>query len=411
MKSRHRFLFFLLFALSYTAQAQIANLYPGDSAIETDSRVVYVEKFDDTMAGILSRYSDIKNSPGMSLDPDVPSGSVGPHSLKMTSITGGVNNGGHLYKRFTPGFDSIIYVRYYVKYPSESKGYFHHEAVWFGGYNPATSWPSPKAGTCGMGSSRLSISFEPVWQNSNPPGMDTYIYWGDMKSYNGTTCYGNTMITLGATGFGQPSSPGNYPEIEYDKWICVEVMIKLNNPVTEYNGEMAIWVDGEQVGHWGPGFPNGHWNKDKWYNNPNDPPFEGFRWRTDDKLNINWLWFEFYHDDPKAPSSYIKFDHLVMANQYIGPIYDASTGTDDKIMAERHPVIYPNPSTGKITVSNGNGKISNIAVYSMSGEKVMSASLKQQTSYTFDLSRYPKSSYLIRIQEGKEFYTQKIILE
>ncbi len=409
MKSRFLSLIFIVSTI--TAGAQISELYPNDNGIESDPRVVYVEKFDDVLAGIFSRYSDIKNSAGMSLDSDVPSGSLGPHSLKMTSITGGVNNGGHLYRRFSPGFDSIVYVRYYVKYPSESKGYFHHEGVWFGGYNPATSWPSPKAGTCGMGDSRLSISFEPVWQNSNPPGMDTYIYWGDMKSFNGTTCYGNTMITQGATGFGQPSATGIYPKVVFDEWMCIEIMIKLNNPVSEYNGEMAVWVDGEQVGHWGPGFPNGHWNKDKWYNNPDDPPFEGFRWRTDANLNINWLWFEFYHDDPQAPSSSIKFDHLVMANQYIGPIYNPSTGTDDDTGSENRAVIYPNPSTGKITVSNGNGKISNVDIFSLSGEKLIAASMKQRTFYTLDLSGYPKSSYLIRIQEGKAYYTQKIILK
>ncbi len=408
MKSRLLYLIFVLFTI--TAGAQISQFYPNDNGIETDPRVVYVEKFDDALAGILSRYSDVKNSAGMSLDSDIPSGSLGPHSLKMTSITGGVNNGGHLYRRFSPGFDSIVYVRYYVKYPSGSKGYFHHEGVWFGGYNPATSWPSPKAGTCGMGSNRLSISFEPVWQNANPTGMDTYIYWGDMKSYNGTTCYGNTMVTQGLTGFGQPSST-NYPKVVFDEWMCIEIMIKLNNPVSEYNGEMAIWIDGEQIGHWGPGFPNGHWNKDKWYNNPDDPPFEGFRWRTDANLNINWLWFEFYHDDPKAPSSYIKFDHLVMADQYIGPIYSPSTGTEERTTIENRSVIYPNPSTGKITVRNSNGKISKVEIFTLSGEKVITANMNKRTSCTLDLSGYPKSTYLLMIQEGKSYYTQKVILE
>ncbi len=410
MKRRFSCLISLIFILTFASIAQISNLYPNDTGIEADPRIVYVEKFDDTMAGILSRYSDIKNSAGMSLDSDVPPGSQGPNSLKMTSITGGVNNGGHLFRRFSPGFDSIVYVRYYVKYPSESKGYFHHEGVWFGGYNPSTSWPSPKAGTCGMGSSRLSISFEPVWQNANPTGMDTYIYWGDMKSFNGTTCYGNTMVTQGATGFGQ-SPDVNYPKVAFDEWMCIEIMIKLNNPVSEYNGEMAVWVDGEQVGHWGPGFPNGHWNKDKWYNNPDDPPFEGFRWRTDEKLNINWLWIEFYHDDPKAPSSYIKFDHLVMATEYIGPIYAPSTGTSENRAIENHTVIYPNPTNGKITISNSNGKIIMAEIYSMNGKKIIAADMRNKTSCTIDLSRYPKTSYLVKIQEEKKTYTQKIILD
>jgi len=296
----------------------IASKYPGDLRIQNDPNVLYVEEFDDGMTNVLSRYNDIQNSEGMSLDTDVPPGSPGPNSIKMTSIKG-VNVGGHLFKSFGPGFDSTVYVRYYVKYPSISKGYFHHEGVWFGGYNPVIDYPFPRAGSCGMGGSRLSISYENVWRG-NLPGMDTYLYWGDMQSYDGgLTCYGNTMINEGRTGNGSAISKVAPVDV-LDKWMCVEIMIKLNNPVTAYNGELAVWQNGVQVGYWGPGFPNGHWLKDKWYNNPADPPFQGFRWRTDGNLKINWLWFEFYHDNPDAPSSYIKFDHLVIATKYIGPI-------------------------------------------------------------------------------------------
>ena len=307
-------------ATSDSASTGIASRYRGDVNIEKDPGVLYVEKFDDGISNILSRYDDKINTAGMSLDTDVPPGSLGRSSLKMTSATGGVNNGGHLFKHFTPGFDSTIYVRYYIKYPSASNGYFHHEGVWFGGYNPDTDWPNPQAGTCGLSWSRLSVSYETVWQGTNLPGMDTYLYWGDMKSFDGgKTCYGNTMINEGRTGYGNPAL-STAPVKTLDQWMCVEVMIKLNNPATASNGELRIWQNGTELGYWRPGFPNGHWLKDKWYNNPADPPFQGFRWRTDAKLNINWLWFEFFHDNPHAPSSYIKFDHLVIATKHIGPI-------------------------------------------------------------------------------------------
>lgn len=298
----------------------IASKYPGDVGIQSDPNVLFVEKFEGGLTNILSRYDDILNIEGMSLDSDVPAGSSGSSSLKMTSITGGVTGGGHLYKRFTPGYDSV-FIRYYVKYPLTSKGYFHHESLWFGGYYPSTIWPNPQAGTCDLGNSRLSIAYEPVWHDTDPPGLDTYIYWGDMHSFDGDAgCYGNAMITEGAASYGKPTALGSYPTVDFDQWMCVEIMLKLNNPVTEYNGELSVWVNEVEAGHWGPGFPKGHWDKDKWYNNPSDPPFKGFRWRTDPNLNINWIWLEFYHDNPNAPSSYMKFANLVMATKYIGPI-------------------------------------------------------------------------------------------
>jgi len=292
---------------THDSSAALASLYPHDAGIENDPNVLYVEKFDEDMANMLSRYDDIKNSKGMSLDTDVPEGSGSRYSLRITNV-GGQNDGGHLFKRFTPGFDSTIYLRYYVKYPSVSRSYIHHESVWIGGYHPATTYPQPRAGTCGLGDSRLSIAYEPVGDHA----MDTYLYWGDVKSWNGgSSCYGNDMVN------GSPTAQ----DIAWDKWTCVEMMIKMNNPATAYNGELRIWQDGKEVGYWGPGFPNGHWVKDSWYNDPSDAPFRGFRWRTDARLNINYLWIEFYDDkSPAGASHYIKYANLVIARKYIGPI-------------------------------------------------------------------------------------------
>jgi len=381
--------------ISVQSFAQLANSYPNDEGIENDPNVLYVEKFEDGITNILNRYSDKKNITGMTLDTDIPVGSLGHNSVKITSITNGTNNGGHLYKKFTPGFDSTVYIRYYVKYPTISNGYFHHESVWFGGYNPSTSWPNPKAGTCGLGGSRLSIAYEPVWQQATPPGMDTYIYWGDMKSYDsGSTCYGNIMLSEGRTNNGNPPATGS-PAVTFDQWMCIEIMIKLNNPVTAYNGELKVWQNGVQVGYWGPGFPNGHWLKDRWYNNPIDPPFQGFRWRTDAKLFINWIWFEFYHDDPNAPSSYIKFDHLVMAKEYIGPIYNKAAIINNPEITSAIK-FYPNPSSGIYSVT-GLPLKSKLTIFNVMGKKVFSSETSK-AFLTIDLSGSLKGIYFVKIE-------------
>jgi hypothetical protein len=285
----------------------LADKYPGDEGIENDPDVLFVESFDDGLEKILSRYTNVYNSEGMSLETDVPQGSSGKSSLKLTN-EGGKNTGGHLFRNFQPGFDSTVYVRYYVKYPLSSKGFIHHESVWVGGLNPSTEWPNPQAGTSGLGDSRISNSYEPV-KDTN---MDTYLYWGDMQSWNGgTSCYGNDMVN------GSPTAQ----QLAWGEWMCVEIMIRLNNPVTAYNGELRVWQNGVEVGYWGPGFPNGHWLKDSWINQKTDPPFQGFRWRTDPDLNINSLWIEFYDDkSPAGDSHYIQYDNIVVAKKYIGPL-------------------------------------------------------------------------------------------
>lgn len=406
--SHYIILLVLLFGFTNSIQAQLAGFYPNDTGIEKDTNVLFVEKFADGLSNILSRYDDKLNTEGMSLEKDVPPGSQGSYSLKMTSKTGGVSNGGHLFKQFTPGFDSVVYVRYYVKYPSSSKGYFHHEGVWFGGYNPSINYPFPRAGTCGLGNNRLSIAYENVWQQSDNPGMDTYIYWGDMHSYDGgNTCYGNTMINEGRADYQKPASASAPVDI-LDRWMCVEIMIKLNNPVSAHNGEMQVWQDGVEVGHWGPGFPKGHWLKDKWYSNPNDPPFEGFRWRTDKALNINWLWFEFFHDNPAAPSSSIKFANLVVAKKYIGPISNPTGGNNLRDSSSEIQV-YPNPSSGTFLLTGAPAK-SELTISNMLGEKIFSCK-PDHNLINIDISKAPSGIYFVNIDSTLKTYSKTIILQ
>ncbi len=285
----------------------IASRYPNDVGIEKDSNVLFTEMFNDGWDNIFRRYTDIKNEEGMSVSKeDIPEGSR-QAALTITNI-GGVNDGGHLFKKFTPGFDSTLFIRYYVKYPLSSKGFIHHQSVGIGGYNPPSDFPLGMAGICGPGDKRMGISYEPRKEQA----MDTYLYWGDMKSWNGgTSCYGNDMVN------GSPTARN----LDWDKWMCVEIMIRLNNPVTAYNGELKIWQDGVLVGHWGPGFPNGTWDKDSWFNIPDAAPFEGFRWRTDARLKLSHIWIKFYDSQsPPGVSHHIKYSNVVVAKQYIGPI-------------------------------------------------------------------------------------------
>ena len=50
-------------------------------------------------------------------------------------------------------------------------------------------------------------------------------------------------------------------------------------------------------------------------------PFEGFQWRSDEKLKLNFLWLLcFITKSPDGHVSRIWFDDIVVAKEYIGPI-------------------------------------------------------------------------------------------
>jgi len=63
---------------------------------------------------------------------------------------------------------------------------------------------------------------------------------------------------------------------------------------------------------------SGSWNKDP-------KPFEGFDWRTDERLKVNRLWLQWYvspevAEKARTDTNTVYFDDLVVAKKYIGPI-------------------------------------------------------------------------------------------
>jgi hypothetical protein len=281
----------------------IATLYPGDAGIETHPDVVFVETFEENiLADLFNRWTDILNGPRMAFDADVPPGSPGARSLNIPWVGGGVNNGGHLYKQLSPAVDDTLHVRYYIKYPSS--GQHHHEGIWVGGYNPPLAWPNPQAGVKPAGNDRFSAAAE---QSHATSRFDHYDYWMNMRASPDGSHWGNTLLN-------NPNVVGRRGQ-----WMCVEHMVKLNNPVTASNGEHAIWLDGVKVSHLGQGFPNGSWTWGNFTQAPSGSPFEGLRWRNSVNLKLNYIWLQNYSpDDPAGFAGSMKFDHVVAAKSYIG---------------------------------------------------------------------------------------------
>jgi len=314
----------------------IAAKYPGDRGIENAPDVLFVESFESaaSVSDLGKRWDNISNAAIMSFSEDIPPGSSGKSSLLMTHI-GGKSDGGHLYRRLLPGYETLHF-RFYTKIAPDC--YPIHHFVHTGGYNPPTPWPQGGAGSRPKGDKHFSTAVEPhgdrwVW--------DYYTYWMEMRGSppRGQT-WGNSFIRdpnlkVKRTVDLKPST------WQRGKWTCLELMVKLND-VGDTNGEMGLWVDGKLVSHLGKGFPKGKWIYDKfipgeggeglrWSDEKGGPenfrvppggqPFDGFRWRTVEELKNNWIWMLLYIT--KAPAGYeskVWFDDIVVAKKYIGPI-------------------------------------------------------------------------------------------
>jgi len=300
--------------------AGIAAEYSGDAGIERDPRVLFAENFETgSIEEIGKRWGQISNKDNkvMAFSADVPLASAGKRSLQMTALLGD-NTGGHLYTRL-PGGVEKVFARFYVKFAADAP-YIHH-FVTLGGYYPPTAWPQGGAGERPRGDERFTVGIEPYGNYGRyaaPGAWNFYAYWPEMKRSADGKYWGNSLT---------PAQPALVPR---DRWQCVEVMLQCNSAADKSDGELALWLDGKPVMHIAPDARRSHWTGMGFsLVEEGGEPFEGFRWRTNDQLKINFFWLLHYVTENAArqnqvvepnPSNRVWFDDIVIGTEYIGPI-------------------------------------------------------------------------------------------
>ncbi len=298
--------------------ASIAERYPGDVRIETDPDVLFAEMGEEaTLPELFARWSSNTTANSVALDRTThPAQSSGQQSIRLFTTAGppgpGTIQSAGLYKYFPAGSGGTVYARWYVKY--NTIGTFHHSGPRLGGSNP----PSPTqanaiAGTRPNGSDFFYLGAELSQAKAAPATRSTVDFFNYWMHQRGTTFfpgqyYGNSFINSAAVA------------IDLAVWNCIEVQLTLNDPVSDYNGEIAMWVNGTKVSEVKRG-TLGTWTEDNFQPNAAGTPFEGFQWRNDQKLQ--WNYFQLLHfvdNDPAGFINSVNYDHVVIARKYIGPI-------------------------------------------------------------------------------------------
>ncbi|HKK63130.1 MAG TPA: T9SS type A sorting domain-containing protein [Bacteroidales bacterium] len=90
----------------------------------------------------------------------------------------------------------------------------------------------------------------------------------------------------------------------------------------------------------------------------------------------------------------------------VGP-EGTSTAIDDKEL-EMGVNIFPNPARTKTTI-NSETAISNVSLYSLSGEMIINETVKSN-EYQLDLSSYPKGLYLLSVTNDNGTSTTKLVI-
>ena len=299
--------------------AGIASKYVGDIGIGNDPDVIFATGFEKGLGGLRKRRSGVVVLRSSKI-------ACTGNACAQITATRGKDTGGDLAYKWDKGVEQC-FVRVYCRFHEDTVT--PHHFVNMGGQMP--TYRFRRGGGAGFrppggANGAFGTTIEPPNLDKPESGWHFYTYWHEMRSW---------QTPRGASGgrpnafYGNNFRPDDQrPFVGREKWICVEFMVKMN-AIGKHDGEQAFWIDGKKVGHWGPGFPLGSWMRDGFVTsgfwNKDPKPFEGFDWRTDERLKVNRLWLQWYVSDRvteggKTDSNTVYFDDVVVAKKYIGPI-------------------------------------------------------------------------------------------
>jgi hypothetical protein len=186
-----------------------------------------------------------------------------------------------------------VHLRAYMRFADNyDQGNLNHTGISLSGHSGDNKWAAMgKAGLKPNGDDRLSSRIEPWidYRKEKPPGyFFCYSYWMDMKRDRDGNFWGNMLGPL----------PAERIVPTRGKWICLELMIKLNTfrgGSPQPDGELAAWVDGKLYEH-----------------------YRGFRWRSSPEVTLKNFALDVYVHEARQANQ-VWFDEAVVSTGYIGP--------------------------------------------------------------------------------------------
>lgn len=301
-----------------SSEDEISKNYPGDIGVENDPDVIFTEMGEEaSLTELFTNWNGNSTANSVALDPTaVPEGSLGSQSIRLFTTGGTVGAGAiqtaGLYKLLAKGYTGSVFARWYVRY--NSTGTFHHSGPRLGGNNPESpKGPNSPAGVLPSGSDFFYLGAEVTQGKAGPTATSTFDFYNYWMHQRGTSLfpgkhYGNSFV----------NDPAVF--IDMNSWNCIEVELKLNDDVGSFDGEIAMWINGKLVSHVMKG-TLGTWDEDNFKPDDGGQAFEGFQWRNDENLPINYFQIlHFVDSDAEGQINSVNYDHIVLATRYIGPL-------------------------------------------------------------------------------------------
>lgn len=128
-------------------------------------------------------------------------------------------------------------------------------------------------------------------------------------------------------------------------------------------------------------------------------------WCTTDSAIISASIYDGYDNVSLSLLSFIPLD---TTNCYL--MTEINNPIENKINTKL--LVYPNPTTGLLTIKNEKYRIKNVSVFDIYGKEVLSQDVTlRHSKCELDLSTQPKGIYIIKVQTSKGVAVEKVVLE
>ncbi len=118
--------------------------------------------------------------------------------------------------------------------------------------------------------------------------------------------------------------------------------------------------------------------------------------------------------DANGDLSYIGPATLSFKNNHPALVYPLAVNTVVEKIQMDHFMIYPNPTTGKLTIkdSGGEGNVKSCEVFNMLGDRTfLSENSSLEGIGEIDLSSSPNGLYILKVDDGAKVFTEKILIQ
>lgn len=312
----------------------LSERYPGDDGIGDDPAVLFHDDFEGGWGRWDAPSADTRY---LHLENDGSIAQSGSRYLRSTVTGDDLNENMYISSQARVTFERVdeVWWRFYARFPHVAPNPHH--------------WVRMAAGTEDWNGSGLANNVPPGDQGfwfdfdiNNRDQFNFYAYWHRMRSgrcNDGSAtpgCEGDQGTTY---HYGNTFQPPEQMPFARDEWICIEIHASANTPGTN-GGSLAFSIDGEEVGAFGPGYPEGTWLRDRFHPGgcefsacAEPTPYEGFDFRTSEDVRFKTIVLDAYYQrntferkrqalrdmglDPSDTQT-ILYDDVVVATERIG---------------------------------------------------------------------------------------------